>query len=214
VALERREPTTWQYRRAVEVRPLAPAQAPDAARALALAFQDDPVMSWCFPGEARRRLILAAGFALFLRRVWLPERACYATADMAGAACWLPPGRWHLPPGRRLAMLPSLLRIAGRLTPRFLRLMTLVESEHPREPGHWYLPALGVRPERQGRGLGSRLMFPVLRRCDEQRLPCHLEASSPRNRALYERHGFEVTEELRLPRNGPPLWLMWREPGG
>jgi hypothetical protein len=55
-------------------------------------------------------------------------------------------------------------------------------------------------------------MFPMLSRCDEQGLPAYLEASSPRNRALYERHGFEVTEELKLPRSGPPLWLMWREP--
>ncbi|MDP9345553.1 MAG: GNAT family N-acetyltransferase, partial [Actinomycetota bacterium] len=46
----------------------------------------------------------------------------------------------------------------------------------------------------------------------EQGLPAYLEASSPRNRALYERHGFSVTEELKLPRNGPPLWLMWRDP--
>jgi hypothetical protein len=42
--------------------------------------------------------------------------------------------------------------------------------------------------------------------------PAYLEASSARNRALYERHGFEVTEELSLPKGGPPIWLMWREP--
>lgn len=31
-------------------------------------------------------------------------------------------------------------------------------------------------------------------------------------RRVYERHGFEVTEEFRLPKGGPPLWRMWREP--
>jgi len=101
-----------------------------------------------------------------------------------------------------------------RSAPRFLRLLALVESKHPGERPHWYLPALGVEPRSQGRGLGSRLMFPVLERCDLQGLPAYLEASSPRNRALYERHGFEVSEELRLPGDGPPLWLMWREPAG
>ncbi len=34
-----------------------------------------------------------------------------------------------------------------------------------------------------------------------------------RSRALYERHGFEVTGEFNLPSGGPPLWQMWREPG-
>jgi ribosomal protein S18 acetylase RimI-like enzyme len=196
----------------LEVRPLARSQAPDAARALALAFQDDPVMSWCFPDADRRRRILGAGFFLFLQRVWLPDGESFTSTDTAGAACWLPPGRWHLPPRRQLALLPSLVRIARARAPRFLRLLTLIEAKHPGERQHWYLPALGVRPEHQGQGLGSKLMFPILERCDQQGLGAYLEASSPRNRALYERHGFEVTEEVGLPRNGPPLWLMWREP--
>jgi GNAT superfamily N-acetyltransferase len=191
---------------------LRPSQAPDAARALALAFQEDPVMSWCFPSPDRRRRILAEGFFLFVREVWLPGGESFTTHDAAGAACWLAPGNWHLPARRQLAMLPSLARIARARTPRFVRLMALVEGKHPGEREHWYLPALGVRPERQGQGLGSKLMFPMLARCDAEGLPAYLEASSPRNRALYERHGFEVTEELALPRGGPPIWLMWREP--
>jgi ribosomal protein S18 acetylase RimI-like enzyme len=196
----------------LEIRPLAPSQAPDAARALALAFQDDPVMSWCFPNPDRRRRILCAGFFLFLHRVWLPDGESFTSADGAGAACWVAPGRRHLEPRRQLGLLPSLVRIGGVRSPRFLRLMALIERKHPAEREHWYLPAVGVRPDSQGQGLGSQLMFPMLSRCDEQGLPAYLEASSPRNRALYERHGFEVTEELKLPRSGPPLWLMWREP--
>ncbi|HEX4759186.1 MAG TPA: GNAT family N-acetyltransferase [Thermoleophilaceae bacterium] len=191
---------------------LRPSQAPEAARALALAFQDDPVMSWCFPNPGRRRRILGAGFFMFVREVWLPGGESFSDRDVTGAACWLAPGNWHLPPRRQLGMLPSLARIARARTPRFLRLMALVEGKHPGERDHWYLPALGVRPERQGQGLGSKLMFPILSRCDSEGLPAYLEASSPRNRALYERHGFEVREEVSLPRGGPPLWLMWREP--
>jgi hypothetical protein len=44
-------------------------------------------------------------------------------------------------------------------------------------------------------------------------VPAYLEASTPRNRALYERHGFTVTEEFVLGKGSPPLWRMWREPG-
>jgi GNAT superfamily N-acetyltransferase len=194
------------------VRPLARSQAPDAARALALAFQDDPVMTWCFPNADSRRRILNAGFFLFLTSIWLPDGEGFTDHEAAGAACWLGPGRWRLPPWRQLRLMPSLVRIAGLRAPRFLRLMALIEGKHPGERDHWYLPALGVRPDRQGQGLGSKLMHPILSRCDEQGLPAYLEASSPRNRALYERHGFEVTKEVKLPRGGPPLWLMWRDP--
>jgi hypothetical protein len=52
----------------------------------------------------------------------------------------------------------------------------------------------------------------MLERCDRERLPAFLEPSTPRNRALYERHGFTVTEEFRLGRSAPPQWRMWREP--
>jgi hypothetical protein len=36
-------------------------------------------------------------------------------------------------------------------------------------------------------------------------------AACERNVPLYERHGFEVTKEHRLP-GGPSMWLMWRPP--
>jgi GNAT superfamily N-acetyltransferase len=87
-----------------------------------------------------------------------------------------------------------------------------VESNHP-ESDHHYLAFVGLEPELQGKGLGTALMRPVLERCERERLPAYLEASSPRNRACYERQGFAVTEEFSFPRGGPPSWRMWREPG-
>ena len=53
-------------------------------------------------------------------------------------------------------------------------------------------------------------MFEILARCDRERIPAYLESSTERSRALYERHGFSTTEVIRMPRGGPPLWLMWR----
>ena len=55
-------------------------------------------------------------------------------------------------------------------------------------------------------------MFPILQRCDAERMPAYLESSSARSRALYERHGFEVTEEFSFGPDAPPLWRMWRDP--
>jgi hypothetical protein len=54
-------------------------------------------------------------------------------------------------------------------------------------------------------------MAPVLERCDRDGTPAYLNATSPRNRALYERHGFRTVNELRTS-DCPPLWAMWREP--
>ena len=90
-------------------------------------------------------------------------------------------------------------------------LIGLIEERHPDEPAHWYLPCIGVRPDRQGQGVGSALLEHMTERLDREGVPAYLEASSERNRALYLRHGFEIRGELTLP-EGPTLWLMWREP--
>jgi hypothetical protein len=43
-------------------------------------------------------------------------------------------------------------------------------------------------------------------------VPAYLEASTPGNRRLYERHGFRATEEVMMAPDAPPMWLMWRDP--
>ncbi len=181
------------------------------AETLARAFYDDPPIQWLFPDDTRRMKIARRGFRLYLRRLWLPQNEVWTTADEAGVAAWERPGEWQVPVGKQLRMLPGVLAIYGRLTPRLLRAVSVVESNHPQQ-AHWYLPFIGVRPDRQGRGFGSRLMAPVLDRCDETQTPAYLEATTPRGRALYKRHGFEVTEEFRLGKGAPPQWRMWREP--
>jgi GNAT superfamily N-acetyltransferase len=123
----------------------------------------------------------------------------------------VPPGRWRLGFFQQLKLLPGMIRVFGRDLGRAQRGLTVMDSGHPRSP-HWYLDSLGVEPERQGTGIGSALMRPVLERCDRERMPAYLNAGSPRSRELYRRHGFEVTEEFRLPEDGPSLWRMWREP--
>jgi GNAT superfamily N-acetyltransferase len=150
-------------------------------------------------------------FDVMLRTVHVARDECYTTADVIGGALWVPPGRWRLGFVQQLRLLPGMVRVFGRDLPRAQRGLAVMDSGHPRKP-HWYLDSLGVAPEWQGKGIGSALMRPVLERCDRERTPAYLNAGSPRSRELYRRHGFVVTEEFRLPEDGPPLWRMWREP--
>jgi GNAT superfamily N-acetyltransferase len=181
------------------------------SKALGAAFADDPVMSWLIRDAARRPEVLAGNFHLLLDEIWLQHEVTYTTPTAAGAAIWDPPGKWSVSIARQIGLLPRALRVWGRSLPRALLTLARIERGHPTR-SHYYLAVLGVEPESQGRGLGSALMFPILSRCDAERVPAYLEASSPRNRALYERHGFEVTKEFRVGAGAPPIWGMWRDP--
>lgn len=191
------------------VRPVPAGDSARAARTLARAFSDDPVARWMVPRESR----LAPGFDLYLRRIWMPHDAVYESVDGRAVACWMPPGTSHMSLVQQLRLLPRLAAVAGRDLPRLLSATAVLEKDHPHE-SHWFLNMLGVEPSGQGRGFGSALLAHTLERCDAEGSPAYLDATTERGRALYERHGFEVTEEVRLPKGGPPFWRMWREPVG
>ena len=194
-----------------DVRKVTRADVPQLVESLAQAFHDDPMMSWVFPDDEQRWQRLRQGFDLFARKIWLQHDECYTTEQIAGGACWLPPETWHLSAFRQLKLLPGMIRVVRGDLPRLMRTLNTMEKKHPHER-HYYLPVIGVAPDWQGRGFGSALLQPILDRCDSEGLPAYLEASSVRSKALYERHGFELVEELKVQEDAPPLWRMWREP--
>jgi hypothetical protein len=57
-------------------------------------------------------------------------------------------------------------------------------------------------------------MQPVLRRADADGLPCYLETMKERNVPFYQKYGFEVVVDELVPKGGPRLWTMKRQPAG
>jgi len=53
------------------------------------------------------------------------------------------------------------------------------------------------------------LLQTAIARCDAEGLPAYLESTNPRNRPLYERHGFEAVGEIRIG-DCPPIVPMLR----
>jgi ribosomal protein S18 acetylase RimI-like enzyme len=196
---------------ASSVRKATLADVPRLALALASAFQDDPVITWVFPDERRRRAVLPAFMEFRLRRLAFPHDQIWMTGDGAAAAAWLPPpGRGQESRWQRLRLLPPLVRFLGLRTASVLGGLNHMEERHPHDPPHWYLFILGAEQAAQGQGLGSALLAHVLARVDADGVPAYLESSNERNLAFYGRQGFEVTSEVVIP-GGPRVWPMWRE---
>ena len=185
------------------------------AEALALAFDDDPVMRWLFGDEPPRPVQVPRGRSSPTRaRRHLKHHSVYTADGHAGrgvlgsarpledvarsAWCPLAPDHDRAAIGRRLVQgAPGL----GRM-----------EKAHAEHPDHYYLAVLGTRPDHQGEGIGAALMAPVLdqlRRRGPRRLPRELEGVEhpvlPAPRVRGGRRG-------RRSRSGPTIWPMWRDP--
>jgi len=195
-----------------EIRKATSADRPAAAATLARAFFDDPVMRWLFPWKNRRLKILEAFFDSSLR-IYLRHDEVELYGDDGAAALWAPPGKWKVGPLEIVRFMPQLVPVMRSSAIRGLRVLTHVEKHHPKAP-HEYLAVLGTDPVYQGKGIGSALLRSMLERCDRDGIPSYLESSSEDSKRLYLRHGYQVTRELPLPPDGPPVWLMWRNPGG
>jgi ribosomal protein S18 acetylase RimI-like enzyme len=189
------------------IRPATRADAPRMATALAAAFYDDPVFRWFSPDDRRRHDMLPSFFAVFVE-AFMSHGETYADGDGGGAALWAAPGADPL--SAEPVYAERLTEIVGVDARRLFEIVEIFEAHLPPEP-HWHLQFLGVRPERQGAGAGGALMAPGLGLRDGDEAPAYLEATSDRNRALYERHGFRARGAIRLP-DGPTLWRMWRDP--
>jgi ribosomal protein S18 acetylase RimI-like enzyme len=182
------------------------------ADVLGRAFDDDPVMNFIAKQDQHRSRRIRRMMEVALTQMTLPFGECYVAEGYEGAALWNPPGGRPQGIVNDLKLLRHIVPVVGftRLR-RVLGTLNMLEGRHPDVP-HYYLMVLGVEPELQGQGIGTRLMMPILERCDQEGMPAYLENSKEQNLPFYQRNGFEVTEHLELPNGGPPVWLMWRDP--
>ncbi|MET8626289.1 GNAT family N-acetyltransferase [Kitasatospora sp. NPDC004669] len=180
------------------------------ARVLARAFGDDPMMCWFFPEGVSRPAALGSYFTTLFTRQYLPYGMCERTDG--AVAFWVPPEAQDkaVPDAETIRELTELL---GERAEPFRRSVEAAAANAPQEP-HWYLAVLGADPVAQGRGQGAALLRSGLARADADGLPVYLESSKEVNLAVYGHFGFEVLEEVRLPENGPTLWVMRRAPRG
>ncbi len=181
------------------------------------AFAFDPIFVYVEPDEARRRTFLADFMTALTRRSHRLAEAWVTSPEVFGASLWKGPDLRSMSAAQRA--MTGLDRIAEWLSPEaverfdavFDRVEAALEEDAP-EPVY-YLGVLGVSPAHRGRGVGSRLMAPVLARADREGVPVTLETANPDNLPLYRRNGFEVMQEVTpSAADGPTVWTMKRNP--
>jgi len=183
------------------------ARSEDRARIgelLTVAFADDPPTRWLYPDEDEYR----RNFPDFVRAFGgdsVELGTAYCMEGVQACALWLAPGE---APDETALLNHVVWRMPSHRHDAIFAVFEAIGRSHPTEP-HWYLPLIGVDPDIQRCGFGSALLRHTLARCDRDRTPAYLEATSPKNIRLYERHGFRCLEPVRVG-SCPPITPMWR----
>ncbi|MCC6849720.1 MAG: GNAT family N-acetyltransferase [Deltaproteobacteria bacterium] len=172
------------------------------ARTLGRAFVDDPAYIAMLPTDREART------AKVLRRIlevaYLAKNEIWVSDDLRAVAVWAPPRQWKISIAKQLRLVP-LAAIIGSRSILALRILNGIAARHP--PGdHHYLAFLGVDPEAQGQGLGSRVLAPVFERGGG----FYLETTNPKNHGFYRRHDFAPIDTVSLPA-GVSATLMMRD---
>ncbi len=175
-----------------------------AIAVVTVAFATDPVARWVYP-DAADYLSYFPGFIRSFAGGAFDAGTGYISDEMAGAALWLPPG---VSPDEETITARFEATVDPALMPEIEDMFAQMAAFHPSEP-HWYLPMIGVETQRQGNGVGSRLLRYSLDKVDEEGRPAYLESSSPRNVPLYERFGFSVMGTIKTA-SSPPIYPMIR----
>jgi GNAT superfamily N-acetyltransferase len=185
------------------------ATAGDAERCLAvltLAFSGDPPSRWAWP-DPQQYLEAFPRFAQAFGGGAIDHGTAHYYEGFSGVALWLPPG---VAPDEESLVRVVQDTVGAKQKDTMFSMFEEMGEYHPSEP-HWHLPLIGVDPASQGRGIGSALQRHVLDQCDRQHALAYLEATSPRNVPLYERHGFEALGSIQVA-DSPPIVPMLRKP--
>jgi len=203
--------------------PLKKVDTKRAARMLARAFLDDPLVLFAYGDDDENRsseggyyyFQFPLNYCLHYGEVYAPS------SDLEGAAAWMPSNKWPITFWKmvRVTSIWLMMKVVCKFGIKMMRRMMplgrhLDESHRRLAPfDHFYLQTLGVDPEHQGKGYASRLLKPMFARLDEEGMPCYLETFTEKDVQIYTHFGFDMLEESEVPDTGITSWAMLRQPG-
>lgn len=192
-----------------DVRRLQPDDRDRALTSVVAAFAADPVLRWVWPDDGRYAAC-APGFFGLLIDLRLAGGEVWTAGGGDAVAMWDPPGGLYVTPADDPwpPMQESFTAVERSRWADFDAALAVPAGAPP----YWYLGVLATAPDRQGQGLGTAVLAPILAAADRAGLAAWLETGSEANLRFYGRLGFLSQREVDLPGGGPRCWLLRREP--
>ncbi|MFX0002486.1 MAG: GNAT family N-acetyltransferase [Candidatus Hodarchaeota archaeon] len=189
-------------------------QIKPASETISEAFFHDPLMIYFFPKQKERKKKLKSMMELLLR-IGIKYGVAHATSpNLEGISIWFPSNKAKITTmmGLLNGGLSYFLKLGSNAIKRQNRFYNYVSSKHKKllPSKYWYLSIIGINPRDQGKGLSRVLLNSMFDQFDEQNLPCILDTNNEKNLPIYERLGFKIIEEYKVPDTDIVNWAMIR----
>lgn len=175
------------------------------------AFADDPYLRWIQPDD-QQWPAFGSAWMTFIADLVLERGHTYLADPTDVAVAWVPPDVALVGPDDVARGRSIIAEHAGEARADEAVGTIMAARAHALDEPHWTLQYIGVRPGRQGAGLGAAAIEPILAVCNAEMTACGLVSTNPRNVPFYERHGFQVAAEVPTPDGTAVMRPMHRAP--
>lgn len=185
---------------------------PQCARVLARAFYDYPMYKYIL-GEQHSRENIETTTRFFITYAFYYAKVFASSPEIEGVVSFVDYQDYKINLFRffRCGGL-SLARLGPEVGKRYAdydRFYTKVHKQIIKEP-HKYIMFIGVDPDKQGQGFGSRLLRPILHLARDKGYPVYLETHSEQNVDIYRNFGFKLAATNPLPNSDVIMYSMLR----
>jgi ribosomal protein S18 acetylase RimI-like enzyme len=198
----------------VEIQPIHREELPQAFDVLGKAFATQPSSIAIYKGRTQSDIEQGMKITFGAMLKYLPGQVYVAKHDdsIVGVMRIVEWPSCQMKPLQIIKALPSLIKAGGLGEMlRGMKMRGTWANKDPKKP-HWHLDPLGVVPNLQGQGIGSKMMEYYCNHLDKLGMSAYHETDRSENVKFYERFGFKVTGEEMI--MDFPNWYMWRSPNG
>jgi len=193
----------------IDIQKMSPNEHREVAQLLALAFEKMPSTLSVYK---KLKNVNQKQEVLFEALISQKAGTVYIAKDQNDIVGMMRISQWpdcQMKPFEALKTLPLIVRTLGmRTLPRAMKMRGAWSKNDPKFP-HWHLDPIGVHPNHQGKGIGSKLMAYYCDMVDENNDRAYLETDKAENVSFYEKFGYKVIKKEKV--LDFTTWYMLRE---
>lgn len=158
-------------------------------------FAHDPHINWLV-GEGRNKQKRIKRLMSYAFEHGLINGSIQLTEDGKAVAIWK--NHWSHKMSTRLLLenIRFLFDFGFRRVARISRMEKEVSKRYPKDSFYRYLWFIGTQPGEQGKGYGSALLRPELKRATEEKQAVYLETTTETNLSYYRKKGFVLYDKI------------------